>query len=45
MHTEDGVCGTFFLYMPYGTLAEAETGELSQGPGKWAPWARGEGST
>jgi hypothetical protein len=45
LHDDHGVCGTFFLFMPYGTQAEAERGEVLQGPGKWAPWARGERST
>lgn len=42
MPDEDGVCGTFFIYMPYATKEEAEAGQVGQGTGKWAPWARGE---
>ena len=39
MPDDDGVYGTFFLYRPYATKEEAEAGHVSQGPGKWAPWA------
>lgn len=41
MPNDDEVCGTYFLYMPYATKAAAEAFAVGQGPGKWAPWARG----
>ncbi len=42
MPADDGVCGTFLLYLPCATRAEAEAGQTGQGPATWAPWARGE---